>query len=142
MRLIILIALLPTFAAAWEFTPHPICKLSNASDTASVEITFDPVISEYRMTIGLADKSWAASERFGITFRGERPLTIGTERHRIQGKDLSVADTGFGNVLNGLEFNDFAIAFTTKQTLQLSLHGAAPRVQEFRKCAQNGPATS
>ena len=94
------------------------------------------------MNIRLADGQWAESERFGITFRGERPLTIGTDRHGIEGKELSVADTGFGNVLNGLEFNDVAFAFTTKQTLPISLNGAAPRVQEFRDCAEGGPATS
>lgn len=142
MRLIILIACLPTFAGAWEFTPQPVCTLSQTSDTAEVVITHDPNIREYRMNIRLLEGGWAASERFGITYRGERPLTIGTDRHRIDGKDLSVADTGFGNVLNGLEFNDIAIAFTTKQTLQISLNGAAPRVQEFRKCAQTAPATS
>ena len=142
MRLIMLIALLPTWAAAWEFTPYPLCTLSQASDAADVLITYDPSVPEYRMNIGLVSGRWSESERFGITFRGERPLTIGTDRHNIEGNDLSVADAGFGNVLNGLEFNDVAIAFTTKQTLQISLTGAAPRVQEFRKCAQNGPATS
>ena len=47
---------------------------------------------------------------------------------------LNVADSGFGNVLDGLQFNATALAFTEAQTVTIPLEGAAPEVQKFRAC--------
>ena len=142
MRIIALTMFLPTCASAWEFSPHPLCTLSHQSESAQIEITYDPGVPEYRMTLNLLAEHWARSENFGITFRGERPLTIGTDRHEIDQGNLTVADTGFGNVLYGLEFNTIAIAFTSAQTEQFSLAGAPSAVRNFRSCALEDPPTS
>ncbi|MEM1160702.1 MAG: hypothetical protein AAGJ28_07195 [Pseudomonadota bacterium] len=104
-----------------------------------MKIVHDPAASQYRMAVRLTSGTWSESPSFGISFRGGRELTIGTDRHRIAGDTLSVADTGFDNVLNGLEFNLVAIAFTTDQTLQLSLAGAAEEVRKFKSCIEVAP---
>ena len=139
MRLTILAICIPTFAGAWEFSPSPLCTLTHQSDRTRVQITHDPSIAEYRMVVTLRTGSWAPSKSFGIAFQGGRPLTIGTDRHEIDDSTLTVADTGFSNVLKGLEFNQLAIAFTTSQSLELNLTGAAPEVRKFRSCALQGP---
>lgn len=142
MRLTVLAICLPTCAVAWEFSSDPLCTLSHESLHARVVITHDPGVPEYRMRLSLPTGAWANSETFGISFQGGRSLTIGTDRHQIDGATLTVSDAGFGNVLNGLEFNQMAIAFTTNQSRQLSLAGAAPEVRKFRKCALQAPPTS
>ena len=142
MRLIALVVFLPTYASAWEFSLTPLCTLTHQSEHARIEITHDPAIPEYRMTLDLFTEPWARSETFGMTFRGGRSLTIGTNRHIIDKSRLSVSDTGFGNVLNGLEYNALAIAFTSSQSIQFSLAEAAPEVRKFRSCAKAGPAIS
>lgn len=43
-----------------------------------------------------------------------------------------MTDRGFGNVLDGLEFNETATALLGDQAVVLSLEGAAPAVQSFR----------
>ena len=45
-----------------------------------------------------------------------------------------MTDRGFGNVLNGLEFNDTAIAIAGETRVPFSLAGAAPEIQAFRAC--------
>ena len=142
MRLTVLAIALPTCALAWEFSPSPLCTLSHQSDGAHVQVTYDPRIPEYRMLLTLQKGSWALSKTFGVAFHGDRPLTIGTDRHEIDDGTLTVSDTGFGNVLNGLEFNQVAIAFTTSQSIELSLTGAAPEVRKFRSCAVHAPPSS
>lgn len=142
MRLTVLAVCLPTCAAAWEFSPAPLCTLSHKSREAQIEITHDPGIPIYQMTLSLLAEPWAGSETFGIAFRGGRSLTIGTGRHRIDDRTLTVADAGFGNVLDGLEFNQTATAFTSSQSLQISLAGAAPEVRRFRSCVLQGPPIS
>ena len=142
IRLTLLLMCLPTWAAAWEFSPDPLCTLSHQSQTAEVVITHDPSVPVYRMRVSLVGDRWADSQTFGIAFRGGRSLTIGTDRHLIDNDTLSVADSGFGNVLDGLEYNLVAIAFTKSQSLQLSLDGAAPEVRKFRDCALQAPALS
>ena len=142
MRLAILAILLPTWAAAWEFSPVPLCTLAHGNTEGEVVITHDPGIGEYRMRLDRNDGEWVRSQSFGIAFRGGRELTIGTDRHQIQGSALSVADSGFDNVLYGLEFNRVAIAFTSEQSVRLLLNGAAPEVQKFRDCVKIGPPLS
>ncbi|MEO1457704.1 MAG: excinuclease ABC subunit B [Pseudomonadota bacterium] len=142
IRSITLAVFLPTFAAAWEFSPSPLCTLSHQSDRTHLEITYDPGIPEYRMSLDLLAGQWTSSKTFGMTFRGGRTHTIRTDRHEIDEKTLMVSDTGFGNVLDGLEFNAIAIAFTTSQSELVSLASAAPAVRKFRRCARKGPPTS
>lgn len=139
---LLLTLLFPTAAAPWEFTPFPMCTLSHTNNQAQVVITHDPSVPEYRLDLTVSGTGWKASPTFGIIFSGGRSLTIGTERHRINGSALSVSDVGFGNVLDGLEYNATATAFTASQEVQLSLAGAAPEVRKFRACAAQPPIVS
>jgi hypothetical protein len=45
-----------------------------------------------------------------------------------------VSDRGFGNVLDGLEFNQVALAATGDRVVSIDLDGAAPEVAAFRAC--------
>ncbi|MBO6707236.1 MAG: hypothetical protein JJ912_14180, partial [Roseitalea sp.] len=72
-----------------------------------------------------------------MRFDGPIGLTITTDRHIAsdEGRSLTVTDSGFGNVLNGLEFNHTATALLGDRAVPVSLDGAAPAVQDFRACA-------
>jgi hypothetical protein len=85
---------------------------------------------------------WPGSPAFGIRFEGARTLAIGTDRHRLSddGRTLTVTDTGFGNVLDGLEFNATATATAGGVSVALDLTGAADPVRAFRACADGGIA--
>lgn len=45
-----------------------------------------------------------------------------------------VTDSGFGNVLNGLELNSRAYATSGETTVGVSLEGIRPAMEEFRNC--------
>lgn len=64
---------------------------------------------------------------------------ISTNRHTLSNDDatLTVTDRGFGNVLDGLEFNETATALLGEQAVVLSLEGAASAVQAFRACTRS-----
>lgn len=136
-----ILALLPAHASAWEFRPDPICTLSHSAEAARVVITYDPGAALYALTVTRNAGDWAASATFGMRFTGGVPVVIGTSQHSIDGPRLSVTDSGFGNVLNGLEFNTAATAFTDTQSVDLSLNGAAAPVQAFRACTEAPPAS-
>ncbi|RZW05331.1 MAG: hypothetical protein EX266_09695 [Rhodobacteraceae bacterium] len=127
-----------TVAASWQFNPLPVCTLWQELPDAEMRITFDPVQRPpYAITIE-TDQSWAEAPTFAIRFDGPRGLTITTDRHQVtnEGSKLTVTDDGFGNVLNGLEFNQTATAISGASALQFSLTGAAPKVQAFRACIE------
>jgi hypothetical protein len=134
----ILIACLCLVAApvsAWEFTPEPICTLSWENENASVVVTYDPQRSEYAITLRRA-APWPREPVFAIRFDGPRGLSISTSRHRLSegGRALTVTDRGFGNVLDGLQYNETATALTGSASLPVPLEGAAPAVDAFRNC--------
>ena len=87
------------------------------------------------MELALPGTRWDQSATFGMSFQGGAALTIGTDRHRIDGATLSVTDRGFGNVLKVLEFNADAIAFTEGRAISFSLADAPYAIQKFRACA-------
>lgn len=127
-----------TGAAAWEFTPSPVCTLWHQLPDAEVRITFDPTQPQpYSIAVKLAS-GWPDAPDFSIQYVGPRGLTITTDRHEITdgGKTLTVSDRGFGNVLNGLEFNEIATARSGETVAQIPLTGAAPKVQAFRACSE------
>ena len=136
MRIILALACLATPATAWEFTPSPICTLTDSSDAATITVTYDASLPEYSVTLTLPDGSWADDTRFVMTFAGNRPGQIRTDRHQISpdGRSLRVTDSGFGNVLDGLEFNQRLYATTGTTTLGLSLDGIGPAMRAFRAC--------
>ena len=123
-------------ASAWEFTPRPVCTLSHATESERVVVTYDPRLPEPYAIAVTGATPWPDTPGFSMRFDGPRGLTISTDRHKVSegGRTLSVTDTGFGNVLNGLEFNNTAIALSGNIAVPFPLAGAAPEVQAFRAC--------
>lgn len=144
MRFALILALLPLPAAAWEFSPDPICTLSHENELAAFRITHDAQEGIYRLDIRRKNGAWAGSPTFGIDFAGDMPMRIGTARHRLSGdrQTLSVTDRGFSNVLNGLEFNRGARAFTRTQSVSLRTDGITAPMKAFRACPAEPAATS
>lgn len=132
------VAVLATPTHAWEFSPSPICTLSHATEQADVAVTYDAGIEEYAIALTRAEDVWPGGAVFEIRFDGPRRLTISTDRHEISngGRTLTVRDRGFGNVLNGIEFNAVATALLGGPVEVIPLAGAAPEVQKFRACAE------
>lgn len=129
------LALLASPAAAWEFTPSPVCTLTYSDASVDVVVTFDPAIPEYSITL-TTPRPWPQADQFGLTFAGPRGLSIGTDRHVLSDDrfSLTVTDTGFGNVLDGLQFNEQAIGASGDAQVTVDLTDAAPAVAAFRAC--------
>ncbi|QEE34855.1 excinuclease ABC subunit B [Octadecabacter sp. SW4] len=142
MRFAVILALAPVPALAWEFSPDPICTLAHDTDTAEIVITYDVNLPEYALAITLKNGTWADAPVFGMEFIGPRPLAIGTDRHVTDGATLTVRDSGFGNVLDGLEYNAGAVAVSGATTIPMLLTDAAPAVRAFRACPSDSPTTS
>jgi len=123
-------------AAAWEFTGTPVCTLSHATEEVEVVVTFDPAIPEYAIALTLADGVWPVAPVFAITFDGGWPLTIQTDRHVLSddARTLTVRDTGFGNVLDGIGRNGMATALLPGVAVAVPLTGAGGPLAEFRAC--------
>jgi hypothetical protein len=104
---------------------------------ASVRVTHDPRLAEPYAIAITGPAAWSDGGNFSIVFEGARWLTISTDRQRLSdnGRTLTVTDRGFGNVLNGLEFNQSATARLGETAIPFPLAGAAPEVQAFRACA-------
>ena len=128
-------ACIATPALAWEFTPTPICTLTHTEASANVELIYDHSTALYTISI-TAPQGWPSAPAFSIRFDGPRASTISTTLHQIAGDTISVSDSGFGNVLDGLEFNNSATAFTDTTSATVSLDGAAGPVARFRVCTE------
>ncbi len=123
-------------AGAWEFTPSPVCTLSDATASASVKLTFDPGQPDPYTIVVKGPAPWPNAPVFSMRFDGAQGLTISTNRQTLSdgGRTLTVTDKGFGNVLNGLEFNSTATALAGDAAIPFPLDGAAPAVKAFRAC--------
>ena len=97
-------------------------------------MTYDPGLPEYNLHLTLKDGVWPSGSVFSLRFEGPAGLTISTNQHVVDGATLSVTDRGFGNVLNGLQFNARAVALIATSEFAISLNGAAPSIEEFRDC--------
>ena len=133
MRHLIALLLLSSPAHAWDFTPTPICTLTHAEAGTDVAVTYDHSTQLYAIAVTSAE-GWPGAPAFSIRFDGAQPNTISTTRHSTDANTLTVTDSGFGNVLDGLEFNSTATAFTQTAVVTVSLEGAAGPVQQFRAC--------
>lgn len=131
-----LVALLPSPALSWDFTPIPICTLSQNEASIETRVTYDPGSGDYAIALTLPNDRWPSAAAFGIRFEGGQRNIIVTDRHVLSNEDatLTVTDRGFGNVLNGLEFNNLAIAMAGDTAVPITLDGAAESVQAFRAC--------
>jgi len=137
MRYLLILMCLSTPALAWDATQGSICTLSHDTENARIFLTYDPSKPLYTLTITLTPGQWDVSPWFAMRFEGATPIEIATARHVLSQDRIALraADTGFGNVLDGLEFNDTATAFTQSQSVQFPLGGAAPEVRKFRACS-------
>ena len=137
MRAVLLSLILATPATAWEATVGPTCTLSHDTGTAEIFLTYDPAQPLYTLTITRKAEGWTQTPWFAMRFDGPNPIEIATPRHVLSGNaaSLTVADAGFGNVLDGLEYNQTAYAFTQDRMTEFPLNGAAPQVRIFRDCA-------
>lgn len=137
MRLAILLSLLAAPAFAWEYTASPVCTLTHSTETANLTLTYDNrADGPYAIEITRNDRAWPRDPMFLMRFDGLRPSVITTDRHVIdaESKSLTVKDRGFGNVLDGIEFNFIATAKSGEVMLIFPLTGAAPVVRRFRVC--------
>lgn len=139
MRLALPFLFLASPATAWEFSPVPICTLCQTTQAVEVTVTYDASLPEYAIRITLTDGTWPESPIFALAFEGGIPLTIQTDRHVLSDGDKSVTvrDRGFGNVLNGMEFNGIAIALLGDKALPIPLTGIKGPMQSFRNCPQD-----
>ena len=135
MRLILLLALLPLQAQAWTFTPGLICRLTHETPQARIELTYDPAAPLYSITV-TTQNPLPRSQVVSMTFVGPSGRTISTDRHTYSpdGRSGTAQDTGFGNVLDGLQFNQTAQAIIGGTTLTFALEGAAEPTAKFRAC--------
>jgi hypothetical protein len=104
----------------------------------AVTVTWDPRQAEpYAIRID-GPAPWPDGARLLDRLCGPRPLGISTARHRLTegGRAVTVTDTGFGNVLDGLEFNATATAVMGGARVPFSLDGAAEPVRAFRACTE------
>lgn len=123
-------------AAAWEFTPTPVCTLRHATASVAIEITHDPAAPEPYAIVLRRAAGWPATDRFAIRFEGPQPRMIVTDRHRLSegATRLAVTDHGFDNLLDGLQFNDSARAEAGSTAEAFGLQDAAAPVRRFRSC--------
>lgn len=121
-------------ARAWTFTPLPVCTLANDA-TVQVTLTNDGAFYAIRIT---RPGGWPEAAVFSLRFAPNGPV-ISTTRHVIERDTLTVTDRGFGNVLNGLQYNATATAQIGDVSQPLDLAGAAGPVEAFRAC-RPGPS--
>jgi hypothetical protein len=134
--LILALCLAGSRAAAWEFSETEICTLSHQAEAVEVVVTYDPRVPEYAIELTLTEGVWPAAAVFGIVFEGGWPLTIQTDRHVVDegGRRLTVRDSGFGNVLDGIGRNSVATAVVPGLAVPVPLDGAAGPLAAFRAC--------
>ena len=135
MRTLLIPILLATPAQAWDFTPGQPCRLSHTTAQAQVELTYDPTGPLYSITI-TRPEPWPDAPTFGMRFDGPQGRTLGTDRHTLSPDGLAITamDKGFGNVLDGLQFNHTATAFAGDIAVSIPLDGASDPVAAFRAC--------
>lgn len=130
-----LLAVMAAPAHAWDFTPGAPCLLTHNTASMQLQLTYDPAIPLYSITVTLREP-WPQAPSFGMRFDGPQGRVIGTDRHQLSndGRSLTVTDRGFGNVLDGLQFNHTATAISGDVTVTIPLDGASEPVARFRTC--------
>ncbi|MDP3195092.1 hypothetical protein [Tabrizicola sp.] len=134
--MLIALVLLAAPASAWEFTATPVCTITHETPDLALRITFDPAQPQPYAIALTRTSPWEKTDSFGLRFEGPAALTIGTGRHELSADKmtLTVTDTGFGNVLDGLAYNAFATALAGTTEVPFDLTGARPVVEAFRAC--------
>jgi len=121
-------------AVAWEFRVTDVCEIRHSGPEGEVSVVYDPGTALYGITVTTAS-AWPDAPVFSVAF-GQTGLTISTNRHVLSegGRALTVTDTGFGNVLLGLETGAIATASAGDAAARFDLTGAPDAVAEFRAC--------
>lgn len=114
-----------------------ICTLSHETPEVALFMTYDPSGPEYAITLTRPGQPWPAAPVFAMRFEGANGTTITTDRHQLgqDGRAVTVIDRGFGNVLDGLAFNQTTTAILGETEVTIPLDGAAGPVEIFRTCA-------
>ncbi|MEO0371331.1 MAG: hypothetical protein AAF231_07735 [Pseudomonadota bacterium] len=135
MRSLIFFALFTTPAYAWDFTAGMPCLLTHEAAAFQLQLTYDPTQPLYSITVTLPEP-WPDADAFAMSFDGPQGRVIGTDQHQLgnNGRSLTVTDKGFGNVLDGLQFNHTATAQSGDIAITFPLDGAAEPVAAFRAC--------
>lgn len=130
-----LLTLLASPAYAWEYTYGMPCILTHETADAAIELKYYPSEPLYSLTVR-QNSPLPTSDVFAMRFDGPAGLTISTTRHSLSNdrREITVIDTGFGNVLNGLQFNTTATALLGDRAISFRLTGAADPVARFRLC--------
>lgn len=133
MRLILALLLAASPASAWEFYPRPVCMIAHEGSGVEIIVSHDLNRPEpYTITIR-RNGGWVNAPIFALRFDPVGP-TISTNRHQLSDDKLSVADSGFGNVLNGLSQNRTVTLLNGDTALPVPLDGAAAAVEAFLSC--------
>ena len=133
--LTLILALLASPGLAWEVsTDGPVCILTHAEADIAIRLTYDPGPPLYSITLTRSEDDWPEAPVFALQFTGPQPNLISTDRHVTNGPALTVSDRGFGNVLDGLQFNDRATALIGGTEIPFPLDNAADAVAAFRTC--------
>ncbi len=135
LRMLLALLILATPAQAWQFTSGQPCLLTHETAEAQIVLTYDPVQPLYSLTITRAEP-WPEAPAFHMRFDGPQGLIIGTDRHTFSEdrRSLTATDRGFGNVLDGLQYNRSAHALAGGITVSFALDGASGPVAAFRAC--------
>lgn len=128
--------LLVSPAHAWEFTETNMCTVNHTSPDVAVTLTYDPSTGLYDIALVMQSTTWQDGQSFRILFEGANPIAIGTDRQMISDDrtTLNVSDSGFGNVLDGIQFNQTMTASLGPQSVTIPLDGASEPMAAFRLC--------
>jgi len=122
-------------ALAWDVRLGSICVLEDQQTDVAVTLTHDPEGPLYSITI-TTPTPWPDGPVFAIAFLGDTPLRITTNQHVLSNdrRAITVVDRGFGNVLNGMEFNTTAVASLGGRDVSFDLQTVDDPMQPFRTC--------
>ncbi|MEO0485946.1 MAG: hypothetical protein AAF092_08545 [Pseudomonadota bacterium] len=133
MRTLIACLFFASPAAAWDFMPGLPCLLTHSDPALDIALTHDPTQPLY--TIALTrDAPWPEGESFSLAFANG--ITISTPFHALtnDGRTVTVADRGFGNVIIGLMSGGIATAILGPEAVPFSAIGAAEPTRAFAAC--------
>ena len=134
-RISIALLTLTAPANAWEFTPGSPCLLTSPPGDVAMALTYDPSAPRYTVSI-TAPEPWPKSQLFVMQFDGPTARQIGTNRHTLSddGRTLTVTDSGFGNVLDGMAGGGQVVALAGDVAVVISLSGVEAPLAAFRAC--------
>ena len=92
MRSLFILVILASPATAWEFSPAPICTLTDTSDAGTLTVTYDASLPEFTITITLPEGQWSDAPGFAMAFAGKSVRTV--EGH-AEGTTLSAVQQAF-----------------------------------------------